>query len=393
MNKAAIEANSAAMSAVEAGLDALRNDLSARVDALEEKVVKVAAEAANAADGANGELPAAVLAAIEAQIGPLSRQVKIKADQSELARVEAIATQAMTIERPAARYPSASAPSASAPSAASPSLRSPQASRWNAPSTASARPAIASTSASEGGGGGGGGPEGTAVAMALAQLAAESSRLEAVRDVADQMAVKVEQLAVKVEANEVAHAIDSRQLAERCNRLQGLLDDNAIGHTVGIAARQAMRAPLELLALGLCRMAEGDTWGITADPVAMALGGGEQSTGESKFDAAIRAVSSHRAEASGSGGEGMKHLSEMLLSGNLKEKMDASMRHTYANSVGGAPSVAPATAGDGRAPLSWPGSSKPRQAQGTAGTQGAPAQLPGGGSVHEILSPSLPDPV
>ena len=253
-------------------------ELQTRLEALESKL---AAEAeARGESGGIGGVPSAVREHVEASVGPLMRALKTKAEQSELVRLEALCKALVDGASP--------------------------------------------RGAAGGGGGGGDGGGGTAVAMALAQLASDTSRGEAMQSTLDEVSAAMEQLKIRVASFERSMAVDRKGVMESVSRLQEAMEGEGVARAAEGAVRRAMAPPLELLALSVIKLVEGERWGdpLTSDDYVGGEGAGEgaggvaaggagggagEGGGTAKFAAALQAFRPKRAEAAAAGGGRRTH--------------------------------------------------------------------------------------
>ena len=127
-------------------------------------------------------------------------------------------------------------------------------------------------------------------------------------------------------------------------RRQVLLDGGGLQSATTQAARRAISAPLEMIAIATCMLVEGrqlDTDGADGASSAAALTpAGARSA---RFEAALKSLEPHQAEAASAGGAALVHLAQLVMSGGLQERVaeNAPMAATSRlAAVGAAPEAA-----------------------------------------------------
>ena len=157
----------------------------------------------------------------------------------------------------------------------------------------------------------------------------------------DEVSAAMEQLKIRVASFERSMAVDRKGVMESVSRLQEAMEGEGVARAAEGAVRRAMAPPLELLALSVIKLVEGERWGdpLTSDDYVGGEGAGEgaggvaaggagggagEGGGTAKFAAALQAFRPKRAEAAAAGGAAVGHIAELLLGGDMQSKLDES---------------------------------------------------------------------
>ena len=287
-------------------------DLSRRMEAAESQLAAVAEERADAVDGS---VNPAFKEAIELHLAPLQRAMRAKAEVGDLARVEAMLKAGGGGERKAA---------------------------------------LATPGTPLGGLGGGGG---SSFSGALSQIASQDARLESFSSTLGEVAAQSERLEQRLSALARSSAAESRAQRSAHLRLQALLDGGGLARAATEAARHVMAAPLELIALAMCVLTEGDAWGggaaARAGGVVPPERAGEYEQpfvgGAASFAEAMEAFLPRRAEGASAGGAALMRVADMLIAGEVRVKADMQALHAAVHHLEDrmAATAVPAAAPDG----------------------------------------------
>jgi hypothetical protein len=146
-----------------------------------------------------------------------------------------------------------------------------------------------------------------------------------------------------------------RQQRASQQRLQALVEGGGLASAAAQAARRAVAAPLELLALATCRLAEGGRWGVRVNSNQP-----DDLYAESPmYIAAAEAFAPHLGEATEAAGPALAHVAELLSRHEIQCKADLSALSCLSAQVHNASNAAAAAAASPAAAALGAGMSAP----------------------------------